>query len=126
MGRRIYLVFDVRNDLGQARSFLTELGQQRLDLQVTGASKAEQIADTQRPLVITQRLRAADLVVALISPTAALSRPMAEELGYAIAAKMRIVGVLVGGATPRIALPKGIERTQIYGWDWGTLKRAFR
>ena len=105
---------------------MTELGQQRLDVQVIGASKSAVISDTQRPLVLMERMRAADLVVALVSPGSVNAKPMVEELSYALSAGTPVVGVLVGGATMRSGLPKGIDRGRLYGWDWGTLKRAFR
>lgn len=125
MTKAVHLLFDLQSDGQRARSFLGELSQSGLDIQVTGASRKESIADTQRPALLTERMRAADLVVVLISPSAASSRQLSEELAYARAAAKPILGVLVGGATTQSNLPRGIERTKVYGWDWGTLKRAF-
>ncbi|MDA1310608.1 MAG: TIR domain-containing protein, partial [Proteobacteria bacterium] len=126
MTTKVDIVFDAQADVKKAREFLTELGQQGLDIQIVGVSRAESVAETQRALVLTQRMRAADLVVVLLTPAAVSSKSVAQEIGFALAEDTPMIGVLIGGLTTRSALPKGVERAKVYGWDWGTLKRVIR
>ena len=126
MGKRIHIVFDVQHDRSRARTFLTEMAEQGLGAEVVGVSQADTFSEAQRGLVLTEQMRKADLVVVLISGATALSKTVAEELKHAEGAGTPVIGVLVGGVTTKSAMPKGIDRKRVYGWDWGTLKRLFR
>ena len=71
-------------------------------------------------------MRAAELVVFLLTPAAVIPKSVAQEIEFALAEDTPMIGVLIGDLTTRRALPKGVDRPKVYGWDWGTLKRVIR
>ena len=84
------------------------------------------VAETQRALVLTQRMRAAELVVLLLTLTAVISKLVVQEIEFALAQDTPMIGALIGDLTTRSALPKRVDRPKVYGWDWETLKRVIR
>ena len=71
-------------------------------------------------------MRAAELVVFLLTPAAVIPKSAVQEIESALAEDTPMIGVLIGDLTNRSALPKGVDRPKVYGWDWGTLKRVIR
>jgi hypothetical protein len=120
---KVHVIFDLERDRLNARNFLKELMEQNWPLQVTGASKRESIAATQRELVMVETMRKASRALVLISPSAAVSRNIGEEVKLSKSARLRLVGVLINGATAYTHLPEGMHRSQIVGWDWAALKK---
>lgn len=124
--KNLYLCYDLDRHRAVARTFLEELKANRPDARIVAASRREEIAATQRPAVMAERMRGVDIAIVLIGPQTALSRNVSEEVLLALKAKARLVGVLVDGATPKTNIPAGMARDQIHGWDWGALGRALR
>lgn len=122
--RRIHLIFDLERGRLVARDFLRELAEQRWPVQVTGASKREDIDPVQRELVVVEAMRKAQSALVLVTPSASTSRNVAEEIRYAKRANLRLTGVLLAGSTAHTQLPEGLHRQTVVGWDWGALRKA--
>ena len=126
MVKKLHVAFDLAKQRNTARSFLTELRDRKLRLAVVSVSRKEELAETQRATIMLARMREVDAVVVLVGPQSAISRPLAEEIAFALQAGTPVVGVLVDGAAVDVNLPKGLIRDRVYGWDWGQLGRALR
>lgn len=122
--RRLHLIFDLERGRLVARDFLRELSEQRWPVQVTGASKREDIDPTQRELVIVEGMRKAQVALVLVTPMASTSRNVADEVRFAKRANLRLAGVLLAGASAHTQLPEGLHRSTVVGWDWGALRKA--
>lgn len=119
----VHVIFDLERDRLNARNFLKELMEQNWPLQVTGVSKRDSVAATQRELVMVETMRKASRALVLISPSAAVSRNIGEEVRMSKSARLRLIGILIGGATAYTHLPEGMHRSQIVGWDWAAVKK---
>lgn len=122
--RRLHLIFDLERGRLVAREFLRELAEQKWPVQVTGASKREDIDPTQRELVVVEGMRKAQVALVLVTPMASTSRNIAEEIRYAKRANLRLTGVLLAGSSAHTQLPEGLHRSTVVGWDWGALRKA--
>lgn len=119
----VHVIFDLERDRFHARNFLKELVEQNWPIQVTGASKRDTLNAAQREIVLVETMRAATRALVLISPASAVSRNISEEVRLAKSARLRLLGVLIGGATAYTHLPEGMHRSQIVGWDWAAVKK---
>jgi hypothetical protein len=124
--RRLHLIFDLERGRLVARDFLRELSEQKWPVQVTGASKREDIDPTQRELVVVEGMRKAQVALVLVTPMASTSRNVAEEVRFAKRANLRLAGVLLAGSTAHTQLPEGLHRSTVVGWDWGALRKAIQ
>lgn len=119
----VHVIFDLERDRLNARNFLKELMEQNWPIQITGVSKRENIAATQRELVMLETMRQASRALVLISPSTAVSRNVGEEVRMSKSARLRLIGVLINGATAYTHLPEGMHRSQVVGWDWAAVKK---
>jgi hypothetical protein len=119
----VHVIFDLERDRFHARNFLKELVEQDWPVQVTGVSKRDTLNAAQREIVLVETMRAATRALVLVSPSAAVSRNISEEVRLAKSARLRLLGVLIGGATAYTHLPEGMHRSQIVGWDWAAVKK---
>ncbi|MBT5266704.1 MAG: hypothetical protein HOL85_17845 [Rhodospirillaceae bacterium] len=126
MAKNIYLSFDLTRDRFVARDFLKELSEQKYEVGVVGASKRLPILETQRDLVLAEGIGKANLMVMLISPLSGASKSQAQEFSAAGQAGVPVIGVYVNGADLYSNLPGNLSRNQVYGWDWGTLRRRLK
>lgn len=122
--RRMHLIFDLERGRLVAREFLRELSTQQWPLQVTGASKREDLDPMQREVVAIEAMRKAQIALVLVTPMVSTSRNVAEEVRFAKHANLRLAGVLIAGSTAHTQLPDGLHRSTVVGWDWGALKKA--
>lgn len=120
----MHLIFDLERSRLVARDFLREMSAQKWPVQVTGASKRDDIDPVQRELVMVETMRKAQVALVLVTPMASASRNVAEEIKFAKHANLRLAGVLLGGSTAHTHLPEGLHRSTVVGWDWGALKKA--
>jgi len=122
--RRMHLIFDLERARIVAREFLRELAEQNWPIQVTGASKRENLTPIHREAVVVDAMRKAHIALVLVTPSAATSRNVAEEVRFAKHANIRLAGLLLAGSTAHTQLPEGLHRSLVVGWDWGALKKA--
>lgn len=122
--RRMHLIFDLERGRLVAREFLRELAAQQWPLQVTGASKREDLDPMHREVVAVEGMRKAQIALVLVTPMVSTSRNVAEEVRFAKHANLRLAGVLIAGSTAHTQLPEGLHRSTVVGWDWGALKKA--
>ena len=122
--RRIHIVFDLQRGRLVARDFLRELSEQNWPVQVTGASKRDDLDPTHRELVMVETMRKAQVALVLVTPMVSTSRNVIEEVRFAKHANLLLAGVLVAGSTAHTQLPQGLHRSTVVGWDWGALKKA--
>lgn len=121
--RRVHLIFDLERGRLIARDFLHQLSTQNWPVQVTGASKREDIDPVQREVVAVANMRKAQIALVLVTPMASTSRNVADEVKFAKHANLRLAGVLLAGSTAHTQLPEGLHRSTVVGWDWGALKK---
>lgn len=122
--RRVHLIFDLERARLVAREFLRELSGQKWPLQITGASKRDDLDTVQRELVMVETMRKAHVALVLVTPMASTSRNVTEEVRFAKHANIKLAGVLVAGSTAHTQLPQGLHKNTVVGWDWGALKKA--
>lgn len=122
--RRVHIVFDLVRGRLVARDFLRELSAQKWPLQVTGASKRDDLDPTHRELVMVETMRKAQVALILVTPMVSTARNVIEEVRFAKHANLQLAGVLVAGSSAHTQLPQGLHRSTVVGWDWGALKKA--
>lgn len=122
--RRLHLIFDLERGRLVARDFLRELSEQKWPLQVTGASRRDDLDAVHRELVMVETMRKAQIALVLVTPMVSTSRNVAEEVRFAKHANIALAGVLVAGSTAHTQLPQGLHRSTVVGWDWGALRKA--
>jgi len=122
--RRLHMVFDLVRGRLVAREFLRELSAQNWPIQVTGASKREDLDPMHRELVMVEAMRKAQVALVLVTPMVSTCRNVIEEVRFAKHANLKLAGVLVAGSTAHTQLPQGLHRSTVVGWDWGALKKA--
>lgn len=122
--RRVHLIFDLERGRLVARDFLRELSAQNWPLQVTGASRRDDLDPIQREPVMIDTMRKAQIALVLVTPMVSTSRNVVEEVRFAKHANLRLAGVLVAGSTAHTQLPDGLHKSTVVGWDWGALKKA--
>ena len=120
----LHVIFDLERERLTARRFLHELADQKWPVTVTGVSKREDLDPRYKETVVTQRMTAAEVALVLVTPMSGVSRNVNEEVKFAKRANLRVVGVLVNGATATTNLPEGLHRSSVVGWDWAALKKA--
>lgn len=119
---KVHLIFDLERGRLDARSFLKELAEQKkYKLEVTGVSKRYDLAPRHKEHVVIEEMKQARYGLVLVSPMAALSRNVIEEVKFAKHANLRVMGVLMNGSTAHTHLPEGLHRHQVVGWDWAAL-----
>jgi len=121
---KTHVIFDLERDRFHARTFLKELAERNWPIQITGASKRVNIDATHKELVMVETMRKASRGLVLISPGTALSRNVVEEVRWSKSARLKLVGVLINGATAYTHLPEGLHRSNVVGWDWAAVKKA--
>ena len=121
--RRLHLIFDLERGRLVASEFLRELAAQQWPLQVTGASRREDLDPVQRDIVVIETMRKAQMALVLVTPSASTSRTVSEEIRFAKHANLRLAGVLLAGSTAHTQLPDGLHRSTVVGWDWVALKK---
>ncbi|WPZ35771.1 hypothetical protein T8K17_06405 [Thalassobaculum sp. OXR-137] len=119
----IHVIFDLERERLTARKFLHEMAEQNWPVQVTGASKREDLDPRAKEVVVTERMRAAKIGLVLVTPMSGVSRNVNEEVKFAKRANLNLVGVLLAGSTAHTNLPEGLHRSRVVGWDWGALKK---
>ena len=63
--KNLYLCYDLDRHRAVARTFLEELKANRPDARIVAASRREEIAATQRPAVMAERMRGVDIAIVL-------------------------------------------------------------
>jgi hypothetical protein len=121
--RRLHLIFDLERGRLVARDFLRELSEQNWPVQVTGASKRQDLDAAHRELVMVETMRRAQVALVLVTPMASTSRNVVEEVRYAKHANLHVAGLLIAGSTAHTQLPQGLHKSAVVGWDWGALKK---
>ncbi|NQW11365.1 MAG: hypothetical protein HQ481_15985 [Alphaproteobacteria bacterium] len=119
----LHVIFDLESERLTARNFLRELAERNWPVAVTGASKRENVDTIHREAVITQKMTEAKVALVLVTPMSGVSRNVNEEVKFAKRANLRVLGLLIKGATAHTNLPEGLHRSQVVGWDWGALKK---
>jgi hypothetical protein len=122
--RRVHLIFDLERGRLVARDFLRELSAQSWPVQVTGASKRDDLDPIQREPVMVETMRRAQVALVLVTPMVSTSRNVIEEIRFAKHANLQLSGVLIAGSTAHTQLPQGLHKSTVVGWDWGALKKA--
>lgn len=121
--QKIHLIFDLERGRLVAREFLRELAEQNWPVQVTGASKRDDIDPMQRETVIVGSMQKAKVALVLVTPMAAISKNLVEEIKFAKRANLRVIGTLIAGASATTHLPEGLHASQVTGLDWAALKK---
>lgn len=119
----LHVIFDLERERLTARGFLRELAERNWPVAVTGASKREDLDPHHREVTVTQKMTEAKVALVLVTPMSGVSRNVNEEVKFAKRANLRVLGVLIKGATAHTNLPDGLHRSQVVGWDWGALKK---
>lgn len=123
MAKKAFISFDLERDRFVARDFLMELKDANVNIEVGGASKRPHHIKTQRISLLTAEMRELDYLLTLVSPAAATSNNIIEELECAKSAGLRLLGIYVGGSQPGGSLPTGLASDHMVGWDWGAIKK---
>ena len=74
--------------------------------------------------LIDSKINVCNILIVLVGKQTYNANGVKKEIGFAKKNNVPIIGVYVGGADARTALPEGLARSRVIIWGWDEIKTA--
>mgnify|MGYP003449227117 FL=1 len=116
-----YLSFDFENNSSEKLQFVDQSTNSSVPFIVQYESSQPTLPPVQWDDVTADKINYSNMLIILVSPTAATAENVAREISSARSQNIPIFGVYIAGATTTTDLPKWLERSRVVNLDWNAI-----